>query len=42
MLNDGIIDKATADKALADTKKVENYYKQNKIPSLQKAMIKVS
>ena len=37
MLNDGIIDKATADKALADTKKVENYYKQNKIPLLQKA-----
>ena len=30
MLNDGLIDKATADKALADTKKVEEYYKQNK------------
>jgi hypothetical protein len=37
MLNDGIIDKATADKALADTKKVEDYYKVNKLPILQKA-----
>ena len=30
-------EKNTADKALADTKKVEDYYKVNKIPILQKA-----
>ena len=34
LLNDGLITKPEADKALADAKIVEEYYKVNKIPSI--------